>query len=58
MLARRLAAYTGVMQARLIALERDEDSGHRPAPGRSSAPVAVKDSTALHELDELGLLDR
>lgn len=57
MLARRLAAYTGVMAARVLELRQAEESGGK-VPARGEQAVAVSEAAALAELADLGMLER
>jgi hypothetical protein len=61
MLANRLGAYTGVIQAR--AVERDQESregGHAPvsSPAARDAPVRVSDDYLLDTLSADGWVER
>lgn len=61
MLARRLAAYAGVLAARVLA-EHEAEGGQRAAPQRSSGrreeARRVSDAAALAELASLGMVER
>ena len=55
-LANRLGAYTGVMQARIIELRKDED-GDTPTPAKPQT-AKVSDDAMLTQLANEGWLER
>ena len=64
MLARRLAAYTGVLAARVFAASEAAGGGHeQPGAQRRTSPQRdevrrVSDAAALAELASLGMVER
>lgn len=57
MLARRLAAYSGVMAARVLALHQDESGEQRAPSAQGGGDQRVSDAQGIAELASLGMLE-